>query len=136
MQIHKWIRAGSAVAKSDGGGLTFTLSAAGAATSVLRFRHGGRRQEVTLGRYPDMTLSAARLSASKKRLAVVDGTNPADEVRKVKTRRDWTMRELIRDYRALVLCEMADSTQRSYERNLKRIENGMGAMSVQSVAPG
>ncbi len=82
-----------------------------------------------------MPLSAARLSGSKKRLAVVDGTNPADEVRKVKTRRDWTMRELIRDYRTLALCEMADSTQRSYERNLKRSENGMGFMSVQSVAP-
>jgi hypothetical protein len=61
-------------------------------------------------------------------LAVVDGTNPADEVRKLKTRRDWAMRELILDYRALVLCEMADSTQCSYERNLKRIENGLGTM--------
>ncbi|KXU89124.1 hypothetical protein CI15_08735 [Paraburkholderia monticola] len=61
--------------------------------------------------------------------------NPADKVRKVTTRRDWTMRERLRDYRALALCEMAGSTQRSYERNLKRIENGMGAMSVQSVAP-
>jgi hypothetical protein len=47
IQIRKWIRAGSPVAKSDGGRLTFTLSAAGAATWVLRFRHGGRRAHLS-----------------------------------------------------------------------------------------
>lgn len=135
IQIRKWIRAGAPIAKSDGGGLTFTLSAVGAAVWVLRFRHAGRRQEVTLGRYPDLSLAAARLMAAKKRLALVEGVNPADEVRKAKSHRDWTIRELIRDYKELVLSTLAESTQRSYGRNLKRIENGMGAMSVQSVAP-
>ena len=135
IQIRKWIRAGVPLAKSDGGGLTFTLSAVGAAVWVLRFRHAGRRQEVTLGRYPDLSLAAARLMAAKKRLALVEGVNPADEVRKAKSHRDWTIRELIRDYKELVLSTLAESTQRSYGRNLKRIENGMGAMSVQSVAP-
>jgi len=129
------MRAGVPVAKSDGGGLTFTLSATGIAAWVLRFRHGGRRQEVTLGRYPDVSLASARLSASKKRVAITEGINPADEVRKTKSIRDWTVRELIRDYRELVLVDLAESTQRSYGRNLKRIENGMGAMSVQSVGP-
>jgi Arm DNA-binding domain len=135
IQLRKWIRAGLPVAKSDGGGLTFTLSVAGATAWVLRYRHGGRRQEVTLGRYPDMSLAAARLTASKKRLALLDGVNPADEVRKTKAHRDWTVRELIKDYQVLVLSNLAESTQRSYGRNLKRIENGMGAMSVQSVGP-
>lgn len=133
IQLRKWVRAGAPVSKSDGGGLTFTLSAAGTATWILRFMHGGRRQEVTLGRYPDMTLAAARISSSRKRVAIIDGVNPADEVRKIKAHRDWTIRELIRDYRDLVLSGLAESTQRSYERNLKRIENGMGALSVQSV---
>lgn len=135
IQLRKWVRAGLPVAKSDGSGLTFTLSAAGAATWVLRYQHGGRRQEVTLGRYPDLSLAAARVTATKKRLALLDGVNPADEVRKTKAHRDWTVRELIKDYRELVLTNLSVSTQRSYGRNLKRIENGMGAMSVQSVGP-
>jgi integrase len=135
IQLRKWVRTGVAVAKSDGGGLTFTLSAAGTATWVLRFRLGGRRQEVTLGRYPDMTLAAARIAASKRRVALIDGINPADEVRKAKARKDWTVRQLINDYRDKVLATLADSTQRSYGRNLTRVENGMGAMSVQSVGP-
>lgn len=42
-QLKAWVRAGKAIAgKSDGGGLTFTLSKAGAAAWVLRYRHGGR----------------------------------------------------------------------------------------------
>jgi integrase len=135
IQLRQWIRAGAPVAKSDGGGLTFTFSAGGAATWVLRFRHGGRRQEVTIGRYPDMTLAAARLKAAKNRVAIHDGVNPADEVRKSKGQRDWTIRELIADYRMLVLSGLAKSSQSSYGRNLKRIENGMGAMSVQAVGP-
>ncbi|WP_250464218.1 site-specific integrase [Caballeronia sp. GAFFF2] len=135
IQLRQFVRAGVPVAKSDGGGLTFTLSANGTAAWVLRFYHGGRRQEVTLGRYPDLSLSAARVSAARKRAGLSDGVNPADEVRKAKSRRDWTVRELVEDYRLLVLDGLAESTQRSYERNLKRIENGMGAMSVQSVGP-
>ena len=40
-QIRRWIKAGEPVAKADGDGLTFTLSAAnGTAAWVLRYRHG------------------------------------------------------------------------------------------------
>ncbi|VVE88412.1 tyrosine-type recombinase/integrase [Pandoraea bronchicola] len=135
VQLRKWVREGKPIAKSDGGGLTFTLSAAGAASWILRFRHGGRRQEVTLGRYPDLKLTAARAAAAKRRVALADGVNPADEVRKAKARKDWTVRQLITDYREKVLVTFAASTQSGYGRNLKRVENGIGAMSVQSVGP-
>ncbi|MBJ9674518.1 tyrosine-type recombinase/integrase [Burkholderia gladioli] len=134
VQLRKWVAANQPLAKSDGDGLTFTLSAAGAAVWVLRFRHGGRRQEVKLGKYPDLSLVAARQAAAKKRVALLDGVNPADEVRKAKARKDWSVRQLAKDYREKVLDTLADSTQQSYGRNLKRIENGMGGMSVQSVS--
>lgn len=135
IQLRKWVRAGAPVAKSDGGGLTFTLSAAGAASWVLRFRHGGRRQEVTLGRYPDMSLSSARAAAAKRRVAVSEGVNPADEVRKAKAMKDWTVRQLIADYHERVLLTLATSTQQSYGRNLDRVKNGMGALSLREVSP-
>ena len=48
------------LAKADGDGLTFTLSAAGVAGWILRYRHGGRRRELTIGRYPDIGLAEAR----------------------------------------------------------------------------
>ncbi|MFM0558947.1 tyrosine-type recombinase/integrase [Paraburkholderia sediminicola] len=135
IQLKQWMQAGEPVAKSDGDGLTFTLSAAGTATWVLRFRHGGRRHELTLGRYPDVTLREARKTAAEKRVNVQQGRNPAVEVRKAKARKDWSVRQLVDDYRTLVLDTLSASTQATYGRSLKRIEHGMGAMSVRDVEP-
>ncbi|VVE49609.1 tyrosine-type recombinase/integrase [Pandoraea sputorum] len=132
-QIRSWVREGAAIAKADGDGLTFTLSASGTASWILRFRFGGRRQELTLGRYPDMPLSAARKEAAKRRLELQTGTNPAAERRKVKSRSEWTVKQLADDYRALVLPSLAINTTRGYERNLKRIEAAMGTLSVREV---
>ncbi len=60
IHIKNWIRAGEPVAKSDGGGLTFTLSKSGTAAWVLRYRMPGRRAEATIGNYPDISLAEAR----------------------------------------------------------------------------
>jgi integrase len=113
--------------------LTFTLSATGIASWVLRFRIGGKPEELTLGRYPDLTLSAARKLAAEKRVEVQKGNNPATEKRKDKSRKNWTVRQLVTDYREKVLVILAASTQRSYGRNLKRLENVLGAMQVREV---
>ena len=77
-QLKAWVRAGKAIAgKSDGGGLTFTLSKAGAAAWVLRYRHGGRQREFTIGKYPDTTLADARITASELRGRVQKGEDIA-----------------------------------------------------------
>lgn len=64
---------------ADGDGLTFTLSAKGTAAWVLRYRIDGVRKEITLGRYPDMTLTKARELAAEKRVAVFQGVDVARE---------------------------------------------------------
>lgn len=137
LQIRHWIKAGARVAKSDGNGLTFTLSASGVAVWILRYRHGARRRELTLGRYPDIGLSDARSMATIRRAEVLQGRNPALEKRKAKTvaARDWTVRALIQDYRAKKLAALGESTQRSYGRNLKRIEAKVGALGVREIEP-
>jgi hypothetical protein len=60
LQLRRWIAAGEPVAKADGDGLTFTLSDTRAATWILRYSRGRRRREITLGSYPELTLSEAR----------------------------------------------------------------------------
>jgi integrase len=79
LQLRHWIKAGKPLAKADGDGLTFTLSAAGVAGWILRYRHGGRRRELTIGRYPDIGLAEARGIATLKRAEVQQGRNPAAE---------------------------------------------------------
>jgi integrase len=133
LDLRRWLKDKTPMAKSDGGGLTFTLSAAGTASWILRYRSGGKPQELTLGRYPDLTLSAARKLAAEKRVEVQQGRNPATEKRKAKSRKEWSIRELVADYRQDTMPTLAESTSRSYERNLKRIEAGLGAMLVKEV---
>jgi len=67
LQLRRWIKAGTPLARADSNGLTFTLSAAGVAGWILRYRHGGRRRELTIGRYPDISLADARGIATIKR---------------------------------------------------------------------
>lgn len=71
IQLRAWLREGKRVAgKGDGGGLTFTLSAQGAASWTLRYRMAGKAKELTLGRYPDLSLAEARKEAAAKRVDV------------------------------------------------------------------
>ncbi len=102
LQIRHWVKAGVPLAKADGGGLTFTLSAGGSAGWILRYSFGSRRRELTIGRYPDIGLAEARGIATLRRAEVQQGRNPAAEKQKTKATaaRDWTVRDLAKDYRA------------------------------------
>ena len=135
LQIRHWIKAGTPLAKADGNGLTFTLSAAGVAGWILRYRHGGRRRELTIGRYPDIGLADARGLAMIKRAEIMQGRNPAADKQKAKATaaKDWSVRELVKDYRAKKLVSLAESTQTSYGRHLKRVEKKLGALTVREI---
>ncbi|MCK9365906.1 MAG: tyrosine-type recombinase/integrase [Metallibacterium scheffleri] len=110
--LRRLVAAGSPVSLSDGEGLTFTLSAAGAAAWTLRYRFGGRRRELTLGRYSDMSLPAARKAAAKARVRVDAGEDVAAEKqrRKMADALAWTVRDLLRDYETRVVPGLAPST--------------------------
>lgn len=114
IQLRRWIAAGERIARSDGDGLTFTLSAAGTATWVLRYRLGGPQKEVTIGNYPDVTLAEARKTARKLRAAIDRGDDPAVEKRKEKARatKIATVRQLVEDFKGKKLGGLAVDTVR------------------------
>ncbi|WP_194266218.1 site-specific integrase [Dechloromonas sp. H13] len=78
VELRNWIKAGAPIAKTDGDGLTFTLSAKGTAAWTLRYRFAGKAKELTLGRYPDLTLTKARELAAEKRVEVAKGIDVAE----------------------------------------------------------
>jgi integrase len=123
------------LARSDGGGLTFTLSRAGTATWVLRYRYGGRQKELTIGNYPDISLAQARKFAREERVKVDGGGDPAANKRRAiaMAYQDLTIRQLIGDYREKVLSGLSASTRSSYERNLARMESRLGSLTVSQV---
>ncbi len=126
IQLRSWISKGEPVARSDGDGLTFTLSAAGTATWVLRFRMGqGRRRELTIGNYPDVSLASAREKARIARVAIDEGRDPAVEKQedKSRVRAAWTVRDLANDFRAkhLLTSEYAQETIDARNRDYDQI---------------
>ncbi|QDQ87669.1 DUF4102 domain-containing protein [Alcaligenaceae bacterium SJ-26] len=139
IQIRNWISKGEAIARSDGDGLTFTLSASGTASWVLRYRLGkGRRRELTIGNYPDISLSTAREKARVARVAVDEGRDPAIEKQEEKrrARTAWNMLDLVTDYREKCLLpsvfaqDTIDYRIRDYEQVIVPY---LGACRVQSV---
>lgn len=84
VELRNWIKAGKPVAKSDGDGLTFTLSAKGTAAWTLRYRFGGKAKELTLGRYPDLTLTKARELAAEKRVEIRRGVDVGEALQEQK----------------------------------------------------
>lgn len=60
----------------DGDGLRLVVKASGRKSWVLRFQLAGKRREMGLGGYPDMSLKAARLLAAEKRSLLASGADP------------------------------------------------------------
>ena len=106
LQLRRWLAKGEPIARSDGNGLTFTLSDKGTASWVLRYSiPGGKRRELTLGNYPDITLASARELASAKRATIDQGDDPAAQKQEEKSRtaQAWSLRELASDYENKIL---------------------------------
>jgi integrase len=138
LHLRAWIKAGAPVAKSDGGGLTFTLSAAGNAVFVLRYRLQGKQYEITLGRYPDLPLEEARAKASELRRRVAEGVNVAREKQRKKrmAARASTFGELAEDYMARVAVSLKASTRGEYRRHLDGdILPRLGSLPLEALGP-
>ena len=77
IELRNWIKAGQPITKTDGDGLSFSLSAKGTAAWTLRYYFAGKQKELTLGRYPDLSLTEARKLAAEKRVEVNRGVDVA-----------------------------------------------------------
>lgn len=140
LQIKRWIAAADPVAKSDGGGLTFTLSKAGTATFVLRYMRGGRPKELTIGNYPDLTLAAARKIAREKRVDIDQGKDPAADKKRerMRTINAWTVNDLVADYLEKSLVKETYAKGTIYYRQADVddvIKPKLGSLDVQTVTP-
>jgi len=139
IQIRNWIKAGAPVAKSDGDGLTFTLSNGGTASWVLRYRLNGRQRELTLGRYPDVTIAAARKLAAEKRVEVQQGVDVARTKQKTKleSARAWTFKRLADHYLTRASEHLAALTIEGRRQQLRDYVHGrIGHLSAREVSPG
>ena len=70
----------------DGGGLRLVVSPSGARKWVFRFTINGRRREMGLGSFPDVSLAEAREKAAKCRKLVREGTDPIEARRQAQAK--------------------------------------------------
>lgn len=137
IQIRHWVKAALPVAKSDGDGLTFTLSAGGTAAWVLRYRFGGKQREKTIGKFPDISLKKARELAASDRVRVQQGIDVGREkqVEKHEQIKAMTVKRLVADYEEKVLPGLAASTGVSRRQKIRNyILPAIGHLTARDVS--
>lgn len=137
VQLRHWVKAKEPVAKSDGSGLTFTLSSKGAASWVLRYRFGGRQKEVTLGTYPDMSLNKAREIAAVKRVEVQQGVDlaVAKQTRKAEAAAPDTVKNLCNEFYDRTVANRIERPDLVREKLDNDVIRCLGAKKIKDVTP-
>lgn len=121
-ELAAWVKAGVPGAKSLGQGLTLTLSKAGLAAWVLRYRHGGKQKELSMGRWPEVPLADARVAAAGYRVRVAAGEDVAASKRllKLDASQAVTLKGLATDYLAVAKTQLKAGSYRQRERLLMK----------------
>lgn len=90
---------------TDGEGLTLEIAPSGSKLWRLRYRHQGKEQMVSLGKYPAISLAEARKKREEMKRQVSDGKHLAREKRLQKLRKAYeganTFERVARDWMAL-----------------------------------
>ena len=68
----------------DGRGLFLLVKPTGARSWVLRYQINGRRRDLGLGAYPEVTLAYARDKALEARRLIMEGIDPISDRKKTK----------------------------------------------------
>jgi len=79
-------------------GLALRITPAGAKTFILSRKIHGQKEELTLGRFPDLSVEQARGKASDLNSRIASGQNPAKAVRAQRHSENATLGELFRRY--------------------------------------
>jgi len=118
--------------------LTLTVSSAGAATWILRYRLEGKQREVTLGRYPEYSIKDAKDLAIAARRKVMDGIDPAREKRQARVTKaaDQSFKALALDYQAKALPSLAASTIAAKEYHIREwLIPHLGSIATRDITP-
>ena len=123
-------------------GLALQITPNGGRSWLLRVRVGGKRREIGLGGYPDVTLAQARDRARETKDKIRNGIDPVEERKAVRAsltaarRRGMTFAEAVERYLAAKLDAFRNAKHRQqWENTLKQYAlPDLGPMLVQDIA--
>lgn len=113
----------------DGDGLCLMVKATGRKSWVLRFQLNGKRRDMGLGGYPDVSLKAARAEAGTKRKQLLAGDDPLAardaerlakrEALRAKAARGITFEVLANEYLEAHGAKWSDGWRKDWSRKLR-----------------
>lgn len=145
-EIRTWIKNDDRFeAKGDGDGLWLRYRESDKSPVwFMRFKIAKIEQKLIIGRYPDMTLAAARKTAQLHRLEIIKGHNPSDTKREVKRA---VAAKAIAEQSAQTVAELVDEwfvkkidgkMKSAYARRLsinKYLLPAIGKLKIEAVQP-
>lgn len=115
-------------------GLELQVTPGGVRSWVMRYRVHGHQKTHTLGRWPEVTVAAARKLALDLQAGIAKGEDPA--AKRKAERAAETVNELAKRFRKEHLPTLKKSTRDEYDRILKtRILPALGSMRAKDVRP-
>jgi integrase len=120
----------------DGDGLVLWVYPNGSKLWRFRYRYGGRENMVSVGRYPEVELKAARSKALDFRRALIDGRDPAEEKRAEKFAQADSFRAVAEEWLKQQRTGFSAKTMSSAEGRLKRwVYPKLGNWSISDIEP-
>lgn len=114
---------GGKLKMSGAKGLGLRVSPGGTKTFFYTYWHGGKSHRITIGTYPNISLSYAREQAGKYAETVSEGKNPGRIRRAAKSDTPITLKEYAERFESeYVARKLKPSTQRDYKSRLNRIK--------------
>ena len=120
---------------ADGNNLYLCVQPNGTAYWMLRYSSGGKRREMTLGHYPQLTLAAARALAGRTVMDIKSGIDPLYEKNKQAHASVQTLRELFDDWYTTDLCSRLKHPTIPKRIFDKEIAPALGHRKVHDVTP-
>lgn len=126
--------------KADEKGLSLLVTPAGSKLWRLKYRHGGKEKQLSLGAYPDVTLSEARKQRDCARLKIGEGGDPCLERKREKAARMFAADNTFESIAAEYIEKMqkqgaADATVRKARWFLSLLKSVVGPMPITDVDP-
>ncbi|MCS2150767.1 tyrosine-type recombinase/integrase [Scandinavium manionii] len=123
---------------TDGGGLAILIKPNGSKLWRFRYTLNGKKQKLSIGVYPDVTLSTARIQAANARAKVAQGISPVDEkAKEIEANRSGSsFRDVYGEWYQSRIARWADS----YAKNITRLFDNhilpsIGGRSVAKIEP-
>lgn len=118
---------------SDGQGLYLVIKKTGSKTWRFDFTYGGKRQSMSFGKYPTITLKEAREKREESKEQLSKNINPISKKRIEKASEALTLQNVVDEWIELRKKSASEATVTANKRILKNITEWLGRIAIKDI---